>query len=75
MFAQRLKSLRKEAKMSQKDLADRIFSAQNTISNWETGTREPNFETFKKLVKLFNVSADYLLGIEETKTLKGGEAI
>lgn len=67
MFAQRLKLLRKEAKMSQKDLADRIFSARNTISNWENGTREPNLGTVKDLAKLFNVSADYLLGIEETK--------
>ena len=59
----RLAQLRKEKKMSQKQLAFQIGVAQNTISQWETGQREIDNSYLKKLCALFCVSADYLLGI------------
>ena len=57
-----LKKLRTEKKYSQKDLATILDVAQNTISNWEKGVREPDHSTLIKLSDHFNVSIDYLLG-------------
>ncbi len=38
---------------------------QRTISNWETGIREPDYEMLVKIAKLFDVTTDYLLGVED----------
>jgi transcriptional regulator with XRE-family HTH domain len=57
-----IKMLRHEKKYSQKELAEKLQVAQNTISNWEQGTREPDNQTLIVLAQLFNVSVDYLLG-------------
>lgn len=62
MFQQRLKELR-EAKgfNSQQSFADAFGVAQSTVGGWESGAREPNHETTKKLAQFFNVPVDYLL--------------
>lgn len=57
-----LKQLRKQRGISQKYLANELNVAQNTISQWELGTRDIDSETLKTLVNYFGVSADYLLG-------------
>ncbi|PKM94758.1 MAG: hypothetical protein CVU84_09605 [Firmicutes bacterium HGW-Firmicutes-1] len=61
-FGVRLKSLRKEHKLRQKDLAQALGLAQTTIANYEMNIRFPNEEILKKLSEYFNVSYDYLLG-------------
>lgn len=61
-FGVRLKKLRKEKSLRQKDLADILGLAQTTIANYEQNTRFPNEEILKKLSDYFNVSFDYLLG-------------
>lgn len=61
----RLKELREEKGLSQMQLAKEIGVKQQTISNYEAGEREPDIRTIKKLCKFFNVTAGYLLGIEE----------
>lgn len=58
----RIASLRKERGLSQKELGIIIGAAQNTISNWEKGNREPDYENLKKLAYFFDCSVDYLLG-------------
>jgi len=58
----RIAELRKAAKLSQAALGKIIKAAQNTISQWESGAREPDFETASKLADFFGVSIDYLLG-------------
>ncbi len=60
-----LRKIRKEYGMTMKDLADKIGVSESAISQYENGKREPGYETLIKLACLFNVSADYLLGIEE----------
>lgn len=57
-----IKSLRVEKGLSQKQLAEVLNVAQNTVSNWENGTREPDLPTIRKLAEYFNVSTDFLLG-------------
>jgi transcriptional regulator with XRE-family HTH domain len=57
----RLKELRKKAELTQRELAGLLGVAQNTISQWELGEREPDNDTLKSLAKFFGVSTDYLL--------------
>ena len=66
MFRIILKKLREEKNMSQYAFAEAFGVAQSTVGNWESGKREPNFETMQKIANYFGVSVDYLLGREET---------
>ncbi|MBQ7880743.1 MAG: helix-turn-helix transcriptional regulator [Clostridia bacterium] len=63
-FPEILKELRLEKNMSRQDLADLIFVNVRTISYWELGQRECNLEQLAKLSKIFCVTTDYLLGLE-----------
>ena len=63
----RLKELRKEAGLTQKQFAKEIGAAQNTVSQWEAGTRRLDDETIKRIASFFGVSVDYLLGLSESK--------
>lgn len=58
----RIAILRKERKLSQKELGAVIGVAQNTICNWENGKRDPDYDSLKKMAFFFNCSTDYLLG-------------
>ncbi len=62
----RLKQLRKEKKWTQDCVGSLIGVSKNTVSRYEKGTREPDFETLTKLAELFAVSTDYLLGRTDT---------
>lgn len=57
-----IRSLRTQRKMTQVELAKLLNVAQNTVSYWEKGKTEPDFETITRLSEIFGVSADYLLG-------------
>ena len=63
-FPEILKELRLEKNMSRQQLADLIFVSVRTISYWELGQRECNLEQLAKLSKIFCVTTDYLLGLE-----------
>lgn len=56
-----LRQLRKDRKLSMKELGNVVGVAESTISQYETGKREPDFETLLKLGEFFDVSIDYLL--------------
>lgn len=57
-----LAELRKDKHLLQKDLANFLSISIGTVSNYETGAHEPDFETLCKLADFFQVSTDYLLG-------------
>lgn len=61
-FSNTLSELRKDKKLSQRALSEILGLSHSTIGMYESGQREPNFETLKKLASYFNVSIDYLLG-------------
>lgn len=65
MIGYRIKELRKEKNLSQIQLASQIGVSQKAIDYWELGTNEPKASYIIKLAKYFDVSADYLLGIDE----------
>ncbi|MBQ3230728.1 MAG: helix-turn-helix transcriptional regulator [Clostridia bacterium] len=58
----RLKELRKLRKISQLKLAMDLNMNQNSISRYETGEREADYDTLIKFADYFDVSIDYLLG-------------
>ena len=58
----RLKALRKERNVSQLKLALDLNMNQNSISRYETGEREADYETLIRFADYFDVSLDYLLG-------------
>jgi len=64
-FAEKLKELRKEMALTQKELADKLGFERTTVSGWEQERKEPNYDTLIMLAKFFNVTVDYLLGLED----------
>ena len=58
----RLKELRDQRHISQVFLGMELGMSQNTISRYETGRREADYETLVAFADYFNVSVDYLLG-------------
>lgn len=57
-----LKNLRKENKLTQKELADKINVTHVSISGYESGNRNPDTETLQLIADYFDTSVDYLLG-------------
>lgn len=64
-FKDILKDLRMEKGIGQVELAKCINVSKGIISLWENGLREPNMSSLIELSKYFNVSIDYLVGIEK----------
>ena len=64
-FKDILKSIRKERGMTQRDVYELLNISANGYASWEQGRTEPDINTIKKLCKIFDVSADYLLGLED----------
>ncbi|MER2190655.1 MAG: helix-turn-helix transcriptional regulator [Solibacillus sp.] len=68
-FGTRLTALRKQKKLLQADLANKIGIARATYGAYEQGTRQPDFDTLEKIADFFEVSIDYLLGRTDTPAL------
>ena len=56
MLGQRLKELRKERNLSQKELADIIGTNNSSVCDWERGRTEPSVEMIINICKLFEIS-------------------
>lgn len=64
-FKDRMKSLRKQRGLSQRDLAQALKVSYSTVAAWESGTRSPSVETQEDIADFFNVTLDYLYGRDE----------
>lgn len=60
-----IKSLRLENEMTQTKLASLLFMSQDTISLWERGKSLPDVKSVIEMAKIFNVTTDYILGVEK----------
>lgn len=60
-----LKLLRKQHNLSQKEIGNIFHASQNTVSQWENGTRKPSYDIIQEIADYFDVSVDYLLGRQE----------
>lgn len=72
---QRLKELRLENQLTQKELADKLKVSQNAIFNWEKGNRKPSKEMIEKIAFLFHVSPAYLMGWDSGITITSKDGI
>lgn len=64
-LGERLKLLRESCGILQKELANQLGLSQQTISLYESGKRQPDYETLKDIANYFDVTTDFLLGIEK----------
>ena len=62
-----LKLLRKQHNLSQKEIGNIFHASQNTVSQWENGTRKPSYDIIQEIADYFDVSVDYLLGRQEQR--------
>lgn len=68
-FGERLKKLRKDHHLTQKQLAGQIHIHDSIISAYENGSRLPSLDALMGLSAVFHVSTDYLLGKERQQTI------
>ncbi|MBY5034186.1 helix-turn-helix domain-containing protein [Streptococcus gallolyticus] len=66
-FTDNLKALRKQKKLTQQEVADKLEINRVTYTNWEKGNREPNLENVVKLAHILNATTDELLGYKVKK--------
>ena len=67
-FSERLKELRKQAHLTQVELASKLGIVQSSYADWERGKKKPTQENLVKIAKILNVSVDYLVGNSEERT-------
>ncbi len=63
----RLKDLREDSDITQKDLAEYLHIKQNTYSQYENGQRQLPIDVLIALAKYYKVSTDYILGVTDKK--------
>lgn len=65
-LGRKLRELRIEKGMTQREAALAIGLTQNAFMNYENGYREPSLDVLKKICLLFDVSSDYLIGLTDS---------
>lgn len=68
-FRERLRLIRKENKLTQDELAEKIGVSKNTVWSWEHGRRNASAESVIRIALLFEVSADWLLGLSDEREI------
>ena len=69
-----LQNLRKEAGLSQEQVAQALFVSRQSVSKWENDQAEPGVENLKTLAKLYGVTLDRLVGMETPSKEMGERA-
>lgn len=69
MDGKRLKKLRTASGMTQSELADKLNLTYQTIGNWEQNASMPSIDFLIELTKIFGVTSDYLLGLEQATSI------
>lgn len=69
MIGEKIRALRETAGMTQAELARRLRITRSGVNSWEKGVCIPSTPYVVELASLFQVSADYLLGTRQTKTV------
>lgn len=62
-FPERIKKARKDADLTQTEVADELKISKGTVSKYETGKLEPDLEKLAALANLYDITIDWLLGI------------
>ena len=70
MLGERIYELRMLNKLSQLELARLLHKSKQSVSNWENNNILPSIDMLIELSRIFQVSCDYLLGIDDRKCLE-----
>ena len=65
MRPDRIRILRENANLSQKELADALFTSQQSVGKWEKAITKPSPDMLISIAKYFGVTSDYLLGLSD----------
>jgi len=65
-LAEKIKLLRERINLTQSDLARQLGLTRSSVNAWEMGISVPSTQYIVELAKMFRVSTDYLLGMENT---------
>lgn len=68
-FGEKLKTLRKNSNLTQKQLGELLGVAKSVVSYYEQGDRCPSQDVLIRIASIFHTSTDYLLGVEKKRTL------
>ena len=68
-IGKQLRHLRRAEDYTQQELAERLHVSKSAISAYEQDRKVPSLETLIQLATYFNVSVDYLLGVEQDTML------
>lgn len=69
MLGERINKLRISRGWNQVQLAEKLNITKQTVSNWENENIQPSIEMLVRIARLFRVSSDYLLGLDETPVI------
>ena len=70
MIADRIKNLREQKDITQTELARRLGITRSSVNAWEMGISVPSTQYIVELAGIFRVSTDFLLGVEESATVR-----
>ncbi len=65
IFCKRIKELRTENNFTQKQLVQKLQTTNSAVCDWEKGRTAPDLQMLTNIALLFDVSVDYLLGLED----------
>lgn len=66
-FAERLKTLRKQVKLTRAQIAEKLDISQQAYASWECGVKKPTQENLVKIAQVLKVTVDHLVGNSEEK--------
>ncbi|MBQ7597285.1 MAG: helix-turn-helix transcriptional regulator [Clostridia bacterium] len=69
MFGERMKALRLSLGLNQVEFAKTLSVTKQSVSNWENENIQPSIDMLTKIAKLYSVSADYLLGLQDFRSI------
>ena len=69
MIAERIKNLREQEGLTQTELAKQLNITRSSVNAWEMGISVPSTQYIVELAEIFDVSTDYLLGVNHSATV------
>lgn len=67
-LGQKIKNLRRNAGLTQEKFAEKLGVSRTAVAKWENGYAEPTLQNIIGISEIFDVSSDFLLGIEKNET-------